>query len=404
MIDLSDSVKGYRQYKPREFSKIHQMTTYLAMFPPNLPYYFIEHFSKKGDRVYDPFSGRGTTAFEACRMGRVGIGNDLNPLAVCLTSAKVNLPKKSLVEKRLNELKLQYNNANIDIQDIHEDIAMLYEESLTLPQLVFLKTNLKKHNKIDNFILAILSGLMHGKHRKDGRSMYCSIDMPNTFSMSPNYVRNFIAKNNLCKIKQDVFALLYTRLDSIFHQDTREFCNLSLYTKGQCFKSDALQCSQKIVKKYGQNSISLIITSPPYLKNINYGKYNWIRFWLLNEEVSKIDRSVSIYKKVQSIKGLKDNLNFEKYAQYMQNLFNSWYNILRDDAYAFVVIGDIDDKNLARDTWEYIQKRGGCKIKLIDILEDDFEQAQKKKVTRIWGKRGGKATKIDRILVLRKDK
>ncbi|WP_233705486.1 DNA methyltransferase [Helicobacter cinaedi] len=404
MIDLSDSVKGYRQYKPREFSKIHQMTTYLAMFPPNLPYYFIEHFSKKGDRVYDPFSGRGTTAFEACRMGRVGIGNDLNPLAVCLTSAKVNLPKKSLVEKRLNELKLQYSNANIDIQDIHEDIAMLYEESLTLPQLVFLKTNLKKHNKIDNFILAILSGLMHGKHRKDGRSMYCSIDMPNTFSMSPNYVRNFIAKNNLCKIKQDVFSLLYTRLDSIFHQDTREFCNLSLYTKGQCFKSDALQCSQKIVKKYGQNSISLIITSPPYLKNINYGKYNWIRFWLLNEEVSKIDRSVSIYKKVQSIKGLKDNLNFEKYAQYMQNLFNSWYNILRDDAYAFVVIGDIDDKNLARDTWEYIQKRGGCKIKLIDILEDDFEQAQKKKVTRIWGKRGGKATKIDRILVLRKDK
>ena len=63
--------QNYKQHSYREFSKIHQMTAYLAMFPPNLPHYFIKRFSKAGDLVFDPFSGRGTTAFEACRMGRI---------------------------------------------------------------------------------------------------------------------------------------------------------------------------------------------------------------------------------------------------------------------------------------------------------------------------------------------
>ena len=168
--------QNYKQHSYREFSKIHQMTAYLAMFPPNLPHYFIKRFSKAGDLVFDPFSGRGTTAFEACRMGRIGIGNDLNPLAVCLTKSKVNIPaKKQNIFKRLQELETQYKQSNISIKGISSDIKMLYDEKTTLPQLVFLKQNLSKKHKVDNFILGILTGLMHGKHRKDGTSIYCSI-------------------------------------------------------------------------------------------------------------------------------------------------------------------------------------------------------------------------------------
>ena len=112
----------YKQHSYREFSKIHQMTAYLAMFPPNLPHYFIDKFSNVGDLVFDPFSGRGTTAFEACRMGRIGIGNDLNPLAICLTKSKVNIPTKQDIFKRLKELERQYKLSNISIKDISSDI------------------------------------------------------------------------------------------------------------------------------------------------------------------------------------------------------------------------------------------------------------------------------------------
>lgn len=394
----------YKQHSYREFSKIHQMTAYLAMFPPNLPHYFIERFSKVGDLVFDPFSGRGTTAFEACRMGRVGIGNDLNPLAICLTKSKVNIPtNKQDIFKRLKELEKQYKPSNTNIKDISSDIKMLYDESTTLPQLVFLRQNLNKKCKVDIFILGILTGLMHGKHRKDGTSIYCSIDMPNTFSMSPNYVRNFIKTHKLTKPKQNVFTLLKQRTKHLLQEQDDTLKNLSQYKEGFCFEADAIDSSDKVLEKYDKNSISLIITSPPYLKNIHYGKYNWIRLWLLNEDTKQVDSNVSIYHKMQKIKGIKDNLPFEKYAQYMQNLFNSWYKILKPKSNAFVVIGDVEDINLANKTWEYIKQNGGCKLKLKQIIDDDIESNGARKVTRIWGQKKGKATKIDRILHLQKE-
>ena len=392
----------YKQYSHNNFSRFHKITAYLAMFPPNLPYYFIKKYSQEGDLIFDPFSGRGTTPFEACRMGRKGIGNDLNPLAVCLTKSKVDIPKKCNILKRLQALEQNFVEAPItdkQINDIPNDIKMLYEESETLPQLVYLKNNLNKNRKIDNFILAVLTGIMHGKHRKDGTSIYCSIDMPNTFSMSPNYIRNFIAKHHL----KNVFELLQQRIEHLFQNQTKEFQSLDSYQKGDCFNKDAIKSTKKIIKKYGENSVQLIITSPPYLKNINYGKYNWIRLWLLNKEVKEVDKNVSIYHNMQKIKGLKDNLAFENYAKYMQELFKSWEKILKPKSYAFVVIGDIDKRNLAKDTWDYIQNNGGCKLRLKHIAEDVIANDKEKKVTRIWGAKKGKATKIDRILVLQKE-
>jgi len=68
------------------------MCSYMAMFPPRIPYYFIQRFTRPGDRVLDPFSGRGTTPTQACVDGRVGLANDLNPLAYQLSRAKAGRP------------------------------------------------------------------------------------------------------------------------------------------------------------------------------------------------------------------------------------------------------------------------------------------------------------------------
>jgi tRNA G10 N-methylase Trm11 len=43
-------------------------------YPESLPRYFVEHFTKKGDRVFDPFMGHGTTAFVAEELGRIPYG------------------------------------------------------------------------------------------------------------------------------------------------------------------------------------------------------------------------------------------------------------------------------------------------------------------------------------------
>src|SRR3989344_8890415 len=84
---------------------MHAICSYMAMFPASLPYVFINKYSRRGDTVLDPFSGRGTTVLESCLMGRRGIGNDRNPLAYLLTRAKSNVPSKKRLLKRIYELE-----------------------------------------------------------------------------------------------------------------------------------------------------------------------------------------------------------------------------------------------------------------------------------------------------------
>lgn len=50
-----------------------------ATFPLELPEFFIQHFTKEGDTVLDPFLGTGTTAVAATKLGRHFVGIDINP-------------------------------------------------------------------------------------------------------------------------------------------------------------------------------------------------------------------------------------------------------------------------------------------------------------------------------------
>jgi len=50
-----------------------------AVFPDNLPEWFIKLFTERGDVVLDPFMGSGTTIRVASRMGRKGIGIEILP-------------------------------------------------------------------------------------------------------------------------------------------------------------------------------------------------------------------------------------------------------------------------------------------------------------------------------------
>jgi hypothetical protein len=67
---------------------LHPMCSYLASFPASLAHAFIARYSRPGDVVFDPFSGRGTAPVQAAAEGRIGIGNDLNPCARTLQASR----------------------------------------------------------------------------------------------------------------------------------------------------------------------------------------------------------------------------------------------------------------------------------------------------------------------------
>src|SRR5436305_2805113 len=92
----------------------HPMCSYLASFPASLAHAFIARYSRRGDVVFDPFSGRGTVPLQACAEGRVGVGNDLSPFAHLLTAAKVEPPTRGGLAARLAVLRVRWSVESSD--------------------------------------------------------------------------------------------------------------------------------------------------------------------------------------------------------------------------------------------------------------------------------------------------
>jgi hypothetical protein len=73
----------------------HRFYRYPARFSPTFVQAAIEQFTDLGDLVFDPFLGGGTTLVEALRLGRAGVGSDINELAVFISQVKTTLLTES---------------------------------------------------------------------------------------------------------------------------------------------------------------------------------------------------------------------------------------------------------------------------------------------------------------------
>ncbi len=70
---------------PKPHTSMYLMHKYWARKPYNVVSHYIETYTKKGEIVLDPFCGSGPTPIEAIKLGRKGIGIDLNPMAIRIT-------------------------------------------------------------------------------------------------------------------------------------------------------------------------------------------------------------------------------------------------------------------------------------------------------------------------------
>jgi site-specific DNA-methyltransferase (adenine-specific) len=413
----------------------HPMCSYLASFPASLVHAFIARYTRPGDVVLDPFSGRGTTPLQACAEGRIGVGNDLNPFAHLLTAAKVDPPTRADVKTRLTALRLAWSAsagewlqlASAVLADpereevavpapgsrpigasaarmsavaaarsaggatlirpdapVPAEVAVAFHAT-TLAQLLFLRAGLDADERTDRFLLASLTGILHGKS-----ASYLSAVMPNTFSMAPRYVRDFVTRTGFVAPERDAFALLDDKLRRLYRQPLPRSRGIALLGDAR----DAGVRFRETLRARGlPERARLVVTSPPYMRVVKYGYYNWLRLWLLGYDAAAVDDL------------LDDAHHHDAYLVFMREVLRGLRSALADDAVVALVIGDVEmdrgrpasgGAKLAEAVWELAAAPEG--YRLAGIALDDV--APGRKMTKLWGDEAGQATKLDRILVL----
>ena len=367
----------------------HKICSYLGAFPSQLASEIIDVFTEEGDIIFDPFSGRGTTLLESRIANRIPIASDLNPIAIAITKAKNCSVTKENLFKRIDSLEQLFDlNLYFSLASIQsKDIQLIFHKK-TLAQLCYLQQKLVDSDDQEDIVLtAAILGILHGGERKDGSSIYASMAMPNTFSMSPSYLKRFAELNNLYKKERNVFELLKEKIK-------RMYINFyDIHGNGIVIEEDVKKISlNKKISNY-KGKVKLILTSPPYLSVLNYAKQNWIRMWFLKKDVDAISKI------------LDDKLNLLNSIEFLEKVTEQLYEFISEDGIIIYVIGDVKNYNSKtisparelikrfhmKNQFEYI----GC---LNDFCPNNL------KMTKIWKDHKGEATNIDRILVLSKSK
>ena len=238
------------------------------MFPET----FVEKhlvYSKPGDLVYDPFSGRGTSAFQSLLSGRRAICSDINPVAVCISRAKIQAPSHMEALSRLSQLEAEYE----EVEDpSHEDsfFQACYSYG-TLRQLTYLRSRLSwESDHRDCFLTTLVLGCLHGESHRSSR--YFSNRMPRTIATKPTYSMKWWQTHGYVAPKRDVFRLLRTEISYRFDTGRPELV-------GDAQLSDVRNASKTFESYLG--AVDLIITSPPYLDTTHVLEDQWLRNWFV---------------------------------------------------------------------------------------------------------------------------
>lgn len=258
--------------KQRAANRLHEIS-YRACFKPQLPRFFIERLTKPGDIVFDPFMGRGTTLLEAALLGRVPSGCDANPLCRKLIAPRLNPPTIFEVQERLAEI-------NFDaVGKMPKDLLAFYHPQ-TLQQICAFRSYLlgreKSHllDAIDEWIQMVALNRLTG-HSPGFFSVY---------TMPPNQAVSIESQLRINKrlrqkpefrsVSELIFWKTKSLIGNLSEAERKTLC-------GSGADAEILVRSCERLPEISDDSIDLVVTSPPFLNVVDYASDNWLRNWFV---------------------------------------------------------------------------------------------------------------------------
>lgn len=363
--------------RQRQANALHEIA-YRACFKAQLPNYFIQKFTNLGDWVYDPFSGRGTTALEAALLGRNVIANDINPISQILLEGRMVAPSLSAIESRLCDVNLQSDiDSEIDLSMFYHPET--YKEIIGWKRYFLAKQENDGLDDIDKWIRAVATNRLTG-HSPGYFSVYT---LPPNQAVSAERQKRINEKRAQVPPYRETRALILKKSISLQKGLTSELRSNLQKVKKRFLTGDARESFT-----IPDASIKLVVTSPPFLDIVQYAADNWLRCWFNGIDASEIATRISTVRKL------------EDWQLIMTNVFSELFRITVEGGFVAFEVGEVRNGTVTlEDSVLPIGTKIGFTPIGIMVNTQSFT-----KTANIWGvKNNSKGTNSNRIVVFRKD-
>lgn len=355
----------------RQAHSIHEIS-YRACFKAQLPEFFIGLFTREGETVYDPFMGRGTTPIQAALMGRRPAGNDINPLSVLLTRPRLTPPKLSQVAAKLQEVDWA------DTEEQPQELLAFYHPD-TLAKLSALKRWLACEAPLEAStpdpvvdwirMVAInrLSG--HSPGFFSGRSM------PPNQAVSVKAQVRINEKLGVTPPPRDVTAIILKKTRTLLSNGPMTPHPTHIFCTAPADRTPSIPNS----------SVSLVVTSPPFLDIVQYASDNWLRCWFAGIDVDNVNIAM--------------HRTEEAWTAMVRSVLKEQARIVRSGGHVAFEVGEVRGGKvlLERLVWQATE---GLPFRRLGVM---INSQNFTKTANCWGVSNGSAgTNTNRIVLLRR--
>jgi hypothetical protein len=325
---------------------LHRFHWYPGTFIPQIPAYLIELFSQPGDTVYDPFCGVGTTLVEALRLGRRAIGVDQSFIATLVASAKTTFFEPTVIDEYcksfLDSLQSELHRigfaeefslpayrptAELENAELEFQVVAAWYEERTFKELLLLWLTIQKEDPPFRTLLEVtFSGLLKRCSSQPKHWGYVADNM--VPSSKHKYYVDAI-KLFIATLKEFVAALIrFCEFPKI-----RGLNVFELNSRASVMRGDLTVGSPVI-----ENSIDLIVTSPPYVSVTDYTRSQRLSLpWFKQEiDIAKLNEVGARWKR-----GRKAAI--QDYLSEMDLCFDNLTSPLKSGKFLCVVIGESEE-------------------------------------------------------------
>jgi DNA modification methylase len=369
-------VKEFWTAKQRAANRLHEIS-YRACFKPQLPRFFITRLTNPGEVVLDPFMGRATTLIEAALLGRVPFGCDINPLSILLGRPRLRPPTLRQVAQRLNEIDLG------DAGELPGALLVFYHPE-TLKEVCALRKYLIRRqaslelDALDEWIWMVALNRLTG-HSSGFFSVYT---LPPNQAVPLERQIKLNEENKRSPDRRHVPDLILRKTRHLLKGCDDEVRRI---LAGVISKACLLTGPAAAMPKIAAGSVSLVVTSPPFLDVVDYAGDNWLRSWFAGIDPASV--RVTAARKV------------EEWQKVMTEVFRELSRVLRPGGHIAFEVGEVRNRTVKlEDAVLPCGLSAGLIPTLVLINDQKFT-----KTSHCWGQENNrKGTNTNRIVLFRK--